>query len=157
MIPSPTNVSLDDNVLQWSHVLQPPDLPPAFELVLDFSLSYLVHMTDRDDVEAARSEPTNETSLNIEDMLETCRRQNFTVQAVIDNETLSENSSSVSGQLDCPNVPSPSTSEVISSSTSTVIDAIRTSLPTPTESTTASSNNNPRVNIHYIIGIYHIL
>ena len=56
-------------------------------------------MTDRDDVEAARLEPTNETSLNIEDMLDTCRRQDFTVQAVIDNEPRSENSSPVSGQL----------------------------------------------------------
>ena len=98
-IPSPVSVSLDvsSRFLQWSHVFQPSDLPPDFELFHQFTLSYLVHMTDRDDVEAARSVAVNETSFNIEDMLETCRRQYFTVQAVIDNETLSENSSSVSG------------------------------------------------------------
>ena len=96
-IPSPVRVSLDDNVLQWSHVFQPSDLAPDFQLVHQFTLSYLVHMTDRDDVEAGRSMTRNETSLNIEDMLDTCKRQYFTVQAVIDNETLSENSSPVSG------------------------------------------------------------
>ena len=98
-VPSPNITSLDvaENMLAWTHVFQPSDLPPDFQLVHEFTLSYLVHMTDRDDVEAATSVTVNETSFNIEDMLDTCRRQDFTVQAVIDNEPRSENSSPASG------------------------------------------------------------
>ena len=55
-------------------------------------------MTDRDSVESAgRSETVNETRLDISDMLDSCRRQAFTVQVMINSDIFGDNSSPVSG------------------------------------------------------------
>ena len=88
----------ENKSLQWNYVLQ-PYLPSGFELVHDFSISYIVHMKyDRDNgVEAVTTMnvPGNRLYLTI-DELDTCKRRAFALQAVINNELKSENRSVVS-------------------------------------------------------------
>ena len=92
----------NNNSLQWRHVLQPSDLPPDFELVHDFIITYVIHVKyDRDDgVEAVTtvyvSGDRNYLNLNELDELDTCKRREFAIQAVINNELYSENRSIVS-------------------------------------------------------------
>ena len=100
IVPAPNSATLDSEKksLQWSYVLQ-PHLPSDFELVHDFSIFYIVHMKyDRDDgVEAVTTVnvPGNRLYLTI-DELDTCKRHEFAIQAVINNELQSENTSVVS-------------------------------------------------------------
>ena len=95
-VPTPGNVRVtDNNMLEWSYVLQPSDLPPDFELVHDFIIAYLVHIRV-DDMEAVTtvnvSGDRNYLRLN---MVDTCKTLNISVQAVINNELYSKNSSTV--------------------------------------------------------------
>ena len=92
-IPSPTSISLNNSILEWSHIFQPSDLPSEFELDHGFTISYLVNVTDRDSSgERVESLASNETSLNVSQYLDHCSRQEFTVQALV-NGTLSQSRS----------------------------------------------------------------
>ena len=75
-----------------------PYLPPDFELVHYFNISYCVHMkyTTDDGVEVVSTVNVlgDRNYLNL-DMLDTCIRQEFAVKAVINNELHSMNSSVV--------------------------------------------------------------
>jgi hypothetical protein len=99
IVPAPNNVTVDNDgkLLQWSYVLQPSNLPSDFKLLHDFNITYLVHVKfDRDDgVEAVTTITVPALYLNL-DVLDMCKRQEFTVQAVINNELKSENRSVVS-------------------------------------------------------------
>ena len=102
-IPAPENVTLDtgDRILHWNPILQPSDLPPDFELVHNYNITYLVHMYDKDDVDTATSVtvPVDRNYLNLDDEsidINICKEQEFVVQAVVDNSH-SDNSSAVSG------------------------------------------------------------
>ena len=80
--------------MQWSYILQ-PYLPPDFELVHHFDITYLVH-TRNDGVEAVTTVnvPGDRNYVSL-DMVDTCKRHEFAVQAVINNELYSVNSSVV--------------------------------------------------------------
>ena len=102
-VPAPENVTLDtDNkILQWNHIFQPSDLPPDFELVHNYNITYLVRVSDKDTVTSV-SVPGNRSYLNLDDepvVLNGCEEQEFVVQAVINNEFYSENGSVVSGNF----------------------------------------------------------
>ena len=76
-IPHPSNLALVRNSsrLSWSHVFQPSDLPSEFELDHEFTISYLVKVTDRDSSgERVESLASNETSLNVSQYLDHCSR-----------------------------------------------------------------------------------
>ena len=78
-----------------------PLLPPGFELTTELDISYTVYVTDRDTVDSALSLTTPTTYLNISDILDSCTRQEFTVQAVINgefNSSLSQPFSNFSGK-----------------------------------------------------------
>ena len=91
-------------ILHWNPILQPPsDLPPDFELVHDYNITYLVHMYDKDDVDTAISVnvPVDSKNLNLDDEsieINSCNEQEFVVQAVVNNSH-SDNSSAVSGNF----------------------------------------------------------
>ena len=73
-----------------------PNLPSHFELVHDFNISYIVHMKyDRDDGVATVTTvtvPGDRLSLTIDES-DTCKRSEFSIQAAINNELKSENTS----------------------------------------------------------------
>lgn len=101
-IPTPTNVSLDTDkkILQWSHVLQPSDLPPEFELVHN-GISYRVHMYSKDDIDTVISVPGGRNYLDIDDKSIVrigCEELEFVVQTII-NSRLGGNSTAVSGNF----------------------------------------------------------
>ena len=101
-IPPPTDPSLDveNETLEWSHVFQPL-LPSGFELTTELDISYTVYVTDRDSVDSVVSLTTPTTYLNSSDILDSCTRQEFTVQAVINgqfNSSLSQPFSNFSGK-----------------------------------------------------------
>ena len=104
-IPAPEDVTLDTDgrLLQWNHIFHPSDLPPDFELVHDYSIAYLVHIYDRNDVGTGMSAdiPVGQNYLDLDDeavLLNGCEEQEFVVQAVIGSR-VSENSSAVSGNF----------------------------------------------------------
>ena len=82
-VPAPTDISLVNNTLSWSHVFHPSDLPPEFEIVHEHDISYLVNVSDRDSGEGKESLPSQETSLDISQFLDHCKRQEFSVQALV--------------------------------------------------------------------------
>ena len=84
-IPAPSDISLDDDseTLEWRHVYQSPSLPAGFELTTDINISYLVNVSDRDSGERKESLPSQETSLNISQFLDHCKRQELSVQALV--------------------------------------------------------------------------
>ena len=104
-VPVPENVTLDtDNkLLQWNHIFQPSDLPPEFELVHDYNIIYLVRVSDKDhDTITSVNVPGNRSYLLLVEepvVLNGCEEQEFVVQAVINNELYSQNSSVVSGNF----------------------------------------------------------
>ena len=68
-------------------MFQPSDLPSEFELDHEFTISYLVNVTDRDSSgERVESLASNETSLNVSQYLDHCSRQEFTVQALVNGQ-----------------------------------------------------------------------
>ena len=88
--------------LRWDHALQPPHLPADFELVNAINITYLVHMYGKDNVNAVTSVnvPVDRLYLNLDDdsiVINICEEQTFVVQAVVNNDHYSENSSAVSG------------------------------------------------------------
>ena len=94
-VPSPLTPSLDNvgGIISWSHVFQPSDLPSDFEMDHGFTISYLVNVTDRDSSgERVESLASNETSLNVSQYLDHCSRQEFTLQALV-NDMLSQSRS----------------------------------------------------------------
>ena len=101
-VPAPKNVTLDtgNRILHWNPILQPSDLPPDFELVHDYNITYLVHMYDKDDVDTSVTVPVDRLYLILDDEsieINICKEQEFVVQAVVNNDLHSENSSAVSG------------------------------------------------------------
>ncbi|CAI8024268.1 hypothetical protein GBAR_LOCUS14113 [Geodia barretti] len=90
-IPQPTIIALDyeTGILDWSHPFH-PDLPVDFEIIHQFRVVYLVNETDRESGETMMS---HETSLNISHVLDHCRRQEFTVQTLVNDIFYSQSSS----------------------------------------------------------------
>ena len=64
-------------------MFHPSDLPPEFEIVHEHNISYLVNVSDRDSGEGEESLPSQETSLNISQFLDHCKRQDLSVQALV--------------------------------------------------------------------------
>ena len=99
MLPAPNNVTLvnvnGNKLLQWSHVLQPSGLPPDFELIHNFNITYLVHIKySRDggtETVTTVDVSGDENYLNL-DVLDICKRLEFAVQAVINTGLYSPNS-----------------------------------------------------------------
>ena len=89
-------------ILYWNPILQPSGLPPDFELVHGYNITYLVLMYDKDDVDTVTSVnvPVDRNYLNLDDEsidINTCKEQEFVVQAMVNNDLYSENSLAVSG------------------------------------------------------------
>ena len=105
-LPAPENVTLDtaSKTLRWDHTLQPPHLPADFELVNSINITYLVHVYGKDSVNAVTSVnvPVDRLYLNLDDdskETNSCDEQIFVVQAVVNNDLRSVNSSAVSGTI----------------------------------------------------------
>ena len=103
-IPSPKNVTLDTGgrTLHWNPILRPSDLPPDFELVHNYNITYLVLIYDKDDVDTVISvnSSMDRNYLNLRDEsieIDSCKEKEFVVQAVVNKNLHSENSSIVSG------------------------------------------------------------
>ncbi|CAI8024276.1 hypothetical protein GBAR_LOCUS14113 [Geodia barretti] len=90
-IPQPTIIALDyeTGILDWSHPFH-PDLPVDFEIIHRFRVVYLVNETDRDSGETVIS---HESSLSVSRLLDHCRRQEFTVQTLVNDIFYSQSSS----------------------------------------------------------------
>ncbi|CAI8024278.1 hypothetical protein GBAR_LOCUS14113 [Geodia barretti] len=90
-IPQPTIIALDyeTGILDWSHPFH-PDLPVDFEIIHQFRVVYLVNETDRDSGETMMS---HESSLSVSRLLDHCRRQEFTVQTLVNDIFYSQSSS----------------------------------------------------------------
>ena len=91
-IPPPKEITFEIDTLQWDHVLHLPALPAGFQLFLHYTISYLVTVRDIENGEKGETLFTNETSLNVLQVLDDCRRQEFTVQILV-NDILSGQSS----------------------------------------------------------------
>ena len=91
-IPSPKSLDLDNDkeILSWRHSFH-PDLPMDFEIVHGYSISYLINETDSR--QRRRTMVSHETSLDISHVLDYCRRQEFSVQTVVNDLYHSQNSS----------------------------------------------------------------
>ena len=61
-------------------MFHPSDLPPEFEIVHEHNISYLVNVSGG---EGEGSLPSQETSLNISQFLDHCKRQDLSVQALV--------------------------------------------------------------------------
>ena len=64
-------------------MFHPSDLPPEFEIVHEHNISYLVNVSGGDSGEGEESLPSQETSLNISQFLDHCKRQELSVQALV--------------------------------------------------------------------------
>ena len=95
-IPPPSNISTDNTTLQWNHIFQPSGLPPDFVLTTTMNISYHVTVRDREGGEREQTLISHETSLDISHVLDYCRRQEFTVQTVVNDLYHSQNSSYIS-------------------------------------------------------------
>ena len=93
-LPSPKNVTLDSEteILSWSHVFH-PDLPLDFNITHECNISYLVTVLHRESGEREEKMMSHETSLNISHVLDHCRRQEFTVQTLVNDIFYSQSSS----------------------------------------------------------------
>ena len=93
----------DNRTIQWDHVFQPSDLQSDFKVAHSgININYLVHMYEKDGVDGGTSVnvPVDRLYLNLHDEsieLTSCAEQEFVVQAVVNNDLHSENSSAVSG------------------------------------------------------------
>ena len=94
----------DNRTLKWDHVFQPSDLQSDFKVAHSgVNINYLVHMYDKDGVDGGTSVkvPVDRLYLNLDERLlesiNSCEEQEFVVQAVVNNDFHSENSSAVSG------------------------------------------------------------
>ena len=74
-------------------MLHPPLFPPGFQMFINYSITYLVTVRD---VESGEEETliADETTLNLTDVLDVCRRQEFTVQTQVNDTLYSPQSSS---------------------------------------------------------------
>ena len=93
-LPSPQNITLDSEteILSWSHVFH-PDLPVDFNIIHECNISYLVTVLHRESGEREEKMMSHETSLNISHVLDHCRRQEFTVQTLVNDIFYSQSSS----------------------------------------------------------------
>ena len=94
----------DNRILKWDHVFQPFDLQSDFKVSHSgVNINYLVHRYDKDSVDRGTSVevPVDRLYLNLDERLleniNSCAEQEFVVQAVVNNDFHSENSSAVSG------------------------------------------------------------
>ncbi|CAI8027586.1 hypothetical protein GBAR_LOCUS15751, partial [Geodia barretti] len=92
-IPAPTEITLRIDTLQWDHVLHLPALPAGFRVFTNYNISYFVTVRDMESGENGETWSANETSLNVSQVLDDCRRQTFTVQTLV-NDMVSGQSSS---------------------------------------------------------------
>ena len=91
-------------MLQWSPIFQPSDLLSDFQLVHEYDIIYLVHVNDRGNVGTGVTVmvPGNTNYLSLDDetlALNGCNEYEFIVQAVVNDELFSENSSIVRGNI----------------------------------------------------------
>ena len=93
----------ENRTIQWDHVFQPSDLQSDFKVVHSgVNINYLVHMYEKDGVDGGTSVevPVDRLYLNLYDEsieLTSCAEQEFVVQAVVNNDFHSQNSSAVNG------------------------------------------------------------
>ena len=112
-IPKPTSVTLDDEtgILDWTHPFHPADLPVDFQIIHEFGISYLINETDSG--ERGQTMVSHETSLGISHVLDYCKRQEFTVQTVVNDLYHSQNSSYNTNSTG-EGIPRPSASDICS-------------------------------------------
>ena len=99
-IPAPTEITLRIDTLQWDHVLHLPALPAGFRVFINYNISYLVTVRDMESGGNGETLSANETSLNVSQVLDDCRRQEFTVEMLV-NDMVSSQSSSYNTSLTC--------------------------------------------------------
>ena len=87
-IPPPSSITLDHEVLHWSHPFH-PELPVDFDIVHD-SVSYNVTVVHSESGESEETMMSPVTTLSISQLLDNCRRQQFTVQTVVNDQYFSQ-------------------------------------------------------------------
>ena len=92
-IPAFTEITLDRDTLHWKDALRLPALPTGFRIFTGYSISYLMTVRDIESGEEGETLFANETSLNVSQVLDDCRRQTFTIEILV-NDTQSGQSSS---------------------------------------------------------------
>ena len=73
-------------MLHWSH----PELPVDFDIVHEHSVSYSVTVVHSESGESGETMMSPVTTLNISQLLDHCRRQEFAVQTVVNVVYLSQ-------------------------------------------------------------------
>ena len=76
-------------MLYWSHPFH-PELPVDFEIIHEHSVSYSVTVVHSESGESGETMTSLETSLNISQLLDNCRRQEFTLQTVVNDQYFSQ-------------------------------------------------------------------
>ena len=90
-IPQPSNITLDydTGMLYWSHPFH-PELPVDFEIIHEHSVSYNVIVVHSESGESGETMMSPVTSLNVSQLLDSCRRQEFTLQTVVNDQYFSQ-------------------------------------------------------------------
>ena len=90
-IPPPSSITLDDEtgMLHWSHPFH-PELPVDFDIVHEHSVSYSVTVVHSESGESEETMMSPVTSFSITQLLDNCRRQEFTVQTVVNDQYFSQ-------------------------------------------------------------------
>ena len=96
-IPPPSSITLDyeTGLLHWRHPFH-PELPDDFEIIHEHSVSYSVNSESGESEETMMSPVT---SLSISQLLDNCRRQEFTVQTIVNDQYFSQTSSYFTSKL----------------------------------------------------------
>ena len=96
-VPPPTNLSVtDDKILEWNFKIpQPSDLPTDFVLIPEVNISYIVYVTDKDNVDSRISQTTYNSLSIFENLLHNCTLRGIYVQAVVNDMFFGLNSSSI--------------------------------------------------------------
>ena len=85
-------------MLHWSHPFH-PELPVDFDIVHEHSVSYSVTVVHSESGESEETMMSPVTSLNISQLLDNCRRLEFTVQTVVNDQYFSQTSSLFTSKL----------------------------------------------------------
>ena len=88
-IPPPSSITLDYEVLHWRHPFH-PELPVDFDIVHEHSVSYSVTVVHSESVESEETMTSPETSLSISQLLDNCRRQEFTIWTIVNDQYFSQ-------------------------------------------------------------------
>ena len=76
-------------MLHWSHPFH-PELPDDFEIIHEHSVSYSVTVVHSESNKSGETMMSPVTTLSISHVLDNCRRQQFTVQTIVNDQYFSQ-------------------------------------------------------------------